>query len=549
MKKTYTEYYLLICIIFLGLFLRLLGIIKPFGLGYDEAITYIYAIKDFPMGIINSLVKTDVHMPLYFLILNLWIKLFTNSDTIMRLLSVLFGILSIFLCYLSGKELVNKKTGLIAALLISVNSLAIFYSQEVRFYSLLMMLSALTLLYFIKTINNPSKINLILLFFSSILLIYTNTISIIFVTLILFETALLLMVKYKEKLFFYIYLLLLVQIFLLPFYWMIYQISIHRGSAFSDVLFFDNQVIFGIIQSWFSPILVGLYNNPQNYFINFFKNISVQLTIFALIPMLISIILMLKNNFKKPVNAIILSTIVIFISIELVASYMHKFTILPRYTLFVLPFIVILVASGLNNYKHKIIADFLFITLILINLFYLVIYPDSAPKIPRTSGQKVPAMILKEYKINNHDIVIYPLRTNLSDKYYQNNYTKLSTLQIFSELYPYKDSVQNQHAYYKKIFNDNNSKIFKNYFDNEIYKKLAPKCRLVLLIQKDFMPYNVNSFNYVLKNNNIYNTQPILFMKLYKTVSNIVANSYKLKMKKVYNIENWMIIIYEKRSD
>lgn len=542
MKKDYIKYLLLAGIIFLGLILRLEGLSKPFGLGYDEAISYIIAAKKFPFEIIDCLIKTDVHMPLYFLTLSLWMKLFTNADISIRLLSVLFGILTIFFGYLAGKEIVNEKTGLLTALLISINSLAIYYSQEVRFYSLLMLLSTMVLLFFIKTIKTPIPKNIFFLIFSSLLLIYTNTISIIFVAVIFFGLALFLIFKHKDKLKIFIQALIIGQIFLLPFYWLIYEISIHHGSTFTKVLFFDNQVIFAVIQDWFSPVLIGLYNNPQNYLLNFLKNFSTESIIFVLVPIIINLILISKNNFKKPVNFLILSMILIFVLIELIESYLNKFTILPRYTLFVLPFIIVLVAAGVNNFKNKMIANFLFITLILINLIYLIFYPNSAPKMIRISGQKIPSIVLNEYKIGKQDIVIYSIRDNLSDKYYKNDFTKIKMLQIFSELYPKKSSKLDEYSYYKEIFKDEDSKIFKNYFDKEIYKKLYPKNRFIVIIQKDFMPYDAKSFNYILENDVIYRKQPILFMKLYKIASDIVRNSNKLNLKRVYTMDNWIII-------
>lgn len=550
MKKNSYHNILLVLIIFLGLYFRIIGINKPFGLGYDESITYIYSIKTFPFGIIKNLVKTDVHMPLYFLALNLWIKLFGSSDIIIRLLSVLFAELSILFGYLAGKEFHDKKTGLVCSSLIAINSLWIYYSQEVRFYSLLIMLSTVTLWLFIKAINNPSNKNFCFLIFSSLLLIYTNTISIIFIAVIFFELILFLILKKNKRALKNLILAIIIgQIFLIPFYWLIHQIITHRGSAFPDVLYFDNQVIFSLIQNWFSPILVGLYNNPANYCLLLFKNITVESVIFIFLPIIISLFIIFKNNFKELKNILTLSTILIFIAIELVESYLNRFTILSRYTLFVLPFIIVLIANGVNNFKNKKIANSLLAVLIIINLFYLLFYNESAPKMTRISGQKIPALILKKHNIGKNDIIIFPIRENLSDKYYQNNAQKFKMIQIFAQIYPKINPEENSYKYYKKIFLDNNSNKFDLYFNNEINEKLKTNSKLAIIVQKDFMPYNQTSFNYILKNNTIYENQPLLFMKLYKITDELIKNCSKLKIEKVYNIENWLIIIYKKTGE
>lgn len=543
----YYKYFLLVFIIFLGIILRLIGLNKPFGLGYDEAISYTYAIKSFPFGIINNLVNTDVHLPLYFLILNLWIKLFSNSDLVIRMLSVFFGALTCLLGYFCGRELLNKKVGFVTALLFSINSLAIYYSQEVRFYSLLLMLSTLVLLFLIKSVKDPKKINLIFLIISSILLIYTNTLSILFIFIIFLLFSLFIFLTNKDKLKFWISLLIYGQILLLPYYWLIHQIEVHRGSSFPDVLFFDNQVIFAIIQNLFSPVLVGLYNNPQNYFLNFLKTISISNTIFVILPIVLSLIFILRNNFKRPVNIIIITTVLSFVSIELIASYANKFTILSRYTLFVLPFIIILIASGAENFKNKVISYSILFILVMINLFYLFSSPNSAPKMTRIAGQKIPAIILNEFKIGKQDIVIFPIRDNLSDKYYENSFNKLRMLQIFTETYPYEKSQLDVRSYYKSIFISDNLNSFKSYYNKNIYEKLAPKSHLVICIQRDFMPYNPSIYRYILSNDNVYKQQPLLFMKLYKMANDLISySSANLKLNNVYQKDVWAIFVFEK---
>lgn len=548
MRKNYVKYLLLIGIVFLGTILRLKGLNKPFGLGYDEAIAYVMASKNFPFEIITGLVRADVHMPLYFLMLHLWMKLFTNSDIAIRLLSVLFGVLTIFFGYLSGKEIKNEKTGLISALIFSINSLAIYYSQEARFYSLLIMLSTVVLLFFIKAIKTPVKRNFLTLIFSSFLLIYTNTLSCIFIIIIFLELLLFLYLYHKDKIKIFLLCILIGQIFLLPFYWLIYQISIYHGTSFFTVFFFDNQVIFSIIQNWFSPVLIGLNNNPLNYFTIFIKNISAPAAIFILIPVIINLVFIMKNDFKKSINVLIASTVLIFISIELLASYFNRFTILSRYTLFVLPFLIVLAANGLNNFKNKLIARLLFVTLILTNIFYLIVSPISAPKLSRLSGQKIPANILQEYKISKHDIVIYPLRDNLSDKYYQNDFSKFKMLQIFSELYPQYNPQADRYSHCKPVFESDDLSIFENFFNREFYNKMDKTSRLVILIQKDFMPYDPRLFDYILSNDVLYRKQPLLFMKMSKIANDaIIISNTKLNLEKVYNIENWVIVIYKKR--
>ena len=136
----------------LGLLLRLSYLNKPEGLWNDEYVSWFVANTPFNQGFWSQVIK-QCHMPLYYLIL----KPFTGySDLILRLTSVAAGVLSIFAMYYLGKEF-SKKTGFFLATITSVLSFLIYYSQEVRFYSMLFLFSALTVLYTIRLIKNTNK--------------------------------------------------------------------------------------------------------------------------------------------------------------------------------------------------------------------------------------------------------------------------------------------------------------------------------------------------------------------------------------------------------
>jgi mannosyltransferase len=80
--------------------------------------------------------------PLYYVLLNGWMA-FGHSDAWLRGLSVVFGVGCVALIFELGKQLFNRQTGLVAALLIGVSPLFINHSQEIRMYSLSSFLSLL----------------------------------------------------------------------------------------------------------------------------------------------------------------------------------------------------------------------------------------------------------------------------------------------------------------------------------------------------------------------------------------------------------------------
>ena len=101
------------CIIILGIVLRLIFINKPDGLWNDEYVSWSIAAVPFVDGFWNA-VKSQCHMPFYYLYLKFFMSLFGQSDLVLRLTSVLAGVLSIGAMYFVGKEK-DEKTGLICA--------------------------------------------------------------------------------------------------------------------------------------------------------------------------------------------------------------------------------------------------------------------------------------------------------------------------------------------------------------------------------------------------------------------------------------------------
>ncbi len=123
----------IIVVLILALGLRLIGINQSLWL--DEAISA--NVAKMPIeGIVKNFSTGDFHPPLYYWFLDLWTKLFGSNPVILRLSSVLFSLISIYFVYLIGKKIKNKKTGILAALFLAINPLFIYYSQELRMYSM-----------------------------------------------------------------------------------------------------------------------------------------------------------------------------------------------------------------------------------------------------------------------------------------------------------------------------------------------------------------------------------------------------------------------------
>jgi len=98
-------------------------------------------------------VSHDIQPPLYYSLLSLWLRLFTENEFNLRALSALFGFLSIAVIYKIGKALFSARTGLLSALIIAISPMHIWYAQEARGYTLSVFLTAVTAYYFILALR------------------------------------------------------------------------------------------------------------------------------------------------------------------------------------------------------------------------------------------------------------------------------------------------------------------------------------------------------------------------------------------------------------
>jgi uncharacterized membrane protein len=107
-------------------------------LWWDEGWSLYFATTDVPTML--GLTAVDIHPPLYYLLLHLWLRLFGSGVVGVRLLSVLIGTATVPLLYVTGRRSLGHVGGLIAAFLLTISPFHVYYSQEVRMYGLVTLL-------------------------------------------------------------------------------------------------------------------------------------------------------------------------------------------------------------------------------------------------------------------------------------------------------------------------------------------------------------------------------------------------------------------------
>ncbi|MGH2870441.1 MAG: glycosyltransferase family 39 protein [Solirubrobacteraceae bacterium] len=123
---------------------------------YDEAVTR--GIVFHGLGhVISTVPATESTPPLYYVLLWVWSRVFGTSEAGLRSFSALAGLLVLPVMWELGRRLISERVGQAAALLAAVSPLLFWYSQEARAYSLLTLLSALSLLAMLRAIEHPER--------------------------------------------------------------------------------------------------------------------------------------------------------------------------------------------------------------------------------------------------------------------------------------------------------------------------------------------------------------------------------------------------------
>lgn len=173
-----THCILLIIIIISALLLRVAYIDKQ-SLWLDEAIT----VRQANVGLNQTIYQLshDDHFPLYIVLMHFWIKIFGISESAIRSLSAIFGILGVLMIYFLGRRLFNKETGLFAAAILALSPAAIYYSQEARLYTMMMFLTMASFYFYLRLKEKYTVLNAALYIIPTILLIYTHIFAFIIV--------------------------------------------------------------------------------------------------------------------------------------------------------------------------------------------------------------------------------------------------------------------------------------------------------------------------------------------------------------------------------
>jgi len=159
-------------LVIIGAILRLY-LLADKNIWLDEA--YSISLSQQKLGdLLRLVVESDVHPPLYYLLLKLWLVP-GDSAGYVRLLSVIFSIAAIPLMYLVVSTLYDDvQAGLIGAGILAFSPLHIWYAQEARMYALLTFFVLASAYFFIRALRQGLPRDWIAYIFTTTLALYTD---------------------------------------------------------------------------------------------------------------------------------------------------------------------------------------------------------------------------------------------------------------------------------------------------------------------------------------------------------------------------------------
>ncbi|HEX7017641.1 MAG TPA: glycosyltransferase family 39 protein [Patescibacteria group bacterium] len=421
-------------ILLLGLILRLPLLNGSFWM--DEAAQALESARPFSQQL---MIAKDFQPPLMHLIVHFSLYISSEEWWLRTVAALLPGLITIWGTYQIGKVLVSRTTGIIASLLLATSSFHIFFSQELRPYSLPTMFAIVSWLLILKIEKNQSKNTHTLGYF----LLYTGC-----TILGLYASYLYPFLLVSQIAYIFFYRRLQVHQFLST--WLVSALSfspwlpafygqLRMGGEFQkqlpgwvSVVSFDHiksivmvagKFIFGVadleVNLWYGSLTLLLLGLVVGSFYSSIKSTSIR---------------QIARHLKKNRQLVLLLTwlIVPFLTAWLVSFWVP--VVQPKRVLYLLPVFYVLV-GWLGESKH-LLARALVTVLLLINLGSTWQY-FSQPRLQREDWRSLHTIIAERYPISETLIVFSFDEPFAPWRWYdQGTYETLTTGQLYIKNVP-----------------------------------------------------------------------------------------------------------------
>ncbi len=304
--------------------------------------------------------------PLYFLLLHYWVILFGYSETALRSMSLVFGIVTIPMIYIVATELFTPLTGLLSALILSLSRFHVYFSQEARSYSLIGLLTLVSFYFLIKLIKADStKLDVAGYILINSLLLYTHSAS---VFIVIAQNCIWLVLKIFERIPISYPRWILYQILPFVFFspWLV--IELHQFQYLQGINIYGIPTLYGLVNTFY--LYSGSFSVLFLFFLIFLLGLYTKLR---------------KNTTPEQFLTSTRTTFLsIWIGLPILAPFILSQFVSPIYTarntLSAAFGFYILIAKSLTTIRNIIITTVLLFFILIISAQNLVIYYNTPDK-------------------------------------------------------------------------------------------------------------------------------------------------------------------------
>lgn len=335
-------------------------------------------------------VGADVHPPLYYTLLRILFATIAYTSVMARTVSAIAGILSIWAIFLLGREIRDNKLGLVAAAITTLNYYTISFSQEARNYMLAFLLVTFSFLYLIRLLKTLQLKHSIWYGMYTLLLLYCHYYAVfvicaqVLIGLIFFAN------EPKENR------VLFIKRFLLS--------AAIVTIGFSPWIQFLSSVT--AVKTTWIPMPSSRF--AIEYFNEYFGNSALLVPIFAacILYYVIYTLLSPLRGKKLKENPIWLGLIIcgIWVSVTYLLPYLRSLTAVPmlygRYTIVVLPALIICIAYGIVQIKYYIISIAILGFVLVESFIDLTSKKDYYTRITKTQFREMITNVAQNYQDN-----------------------------------------------------------------------------------------------------------------------------------------------------
>lgn len=362
---------LILAAIFITLVVRIYNITQK-NVWFDEVYSWKLAQESFLQVI--ALSSGDIHPPLYYIVLKIWMMVFGDTVFSIRLLSVVFSMLSLVfiykICNLIFKD--SLQTFLVI-FLYAVSPLNIYYSQEARMLNLNLLLCLGSIYYFILLINNYKTRYSVFYILYTFLALYTHY----FASFILFTQFLIVLFEYRSK-------VISKEVFKKLLWKMVIAILLFLPW----IPVFISQTSKG--QSWRTQqgiwkVTVGVYDYFREMFFSYYASYESNLVLYSVTALTIFIILFFiyrlikfySSDDRKDKHLFYVS--LLFLVPLLIATIIsfRQSILLSRYLSILVPLILIAKVGLYFKMKKKYLTYTIILLLIASSLYGIVLHYDN----------------------------------------------------------------------------------------------------------------------------------------------------------------------------